>query len=90
MAPIEALGARYAQANGLAKSVSLASREAVIPAHNELRNAGYHLLHAIDGSGCAVDDEQIDKAIAHCDRAIYDAAEAGVIITLDALSHWFP
>lgn len=82
---IETLRDRYARAERLSKEVGNLGGEVVIPAHNELRNAGYHLLNSIDTSGCIKGDHEIPLAIDHCKRAEYDAAEAGIIFCLDAL-----
>lgn len=52
----------------------------VIPAINELRYCGRHLLNA-----CLNDsDEDLRKARNHCQRAIYDAAEAAALISIEA------
>ena len=84
---IETLRERYVRAERLSKEVGNLGGEVVIAAHNELRNAGYHLLTAIDKSGC-IERESKSKmllAIDHCERAEYDAAEAGIIFCLDTL-----
>ena len=58
-------------------------RDAVaIPAMNELRYAGHHLLRALADDGSVVDAEQLRKAISHCQRAQYEAAEAGILAAL--------
>ena len=75
----------YCTADGLAKEVEEFRDEAGVPAFNELRYAGYHLLTAIaseeslpgvDGDVDAVD--QLRSAITHARRASYEAVEAGV------------
>lgn len=86
---LEELRDRYALAERLSKQVAHFTREAIIPAQNELRNAGYHLLKALDANGQANADDQLDKAIDHCDRAIYDAAEAGLVVVIDRLNDYF-
>ena len=70
------------------RSVSFNPRCRSIPAHNELRYAGHHLLQAINDDGTIADDGQILKAKNHCERAMYEAAEAGIISALD-LMHIF-
>ena len=82
---IETLRERYVRAERLSKEVGNLGGEVVIPAHNELRNAGYHLLTAIDKSGCIERERGMLLAIDHCERAEYDAAEAGIIFCLDTL-----
>lgn len=82
---IETLRDRYVRAERLSKEVGNLGGEVVIPAHNELRNAGYHLLNAIDERGCIQSEREMLLAIDHCERAEYDAAEAGIIYCLDTL-----
>ena len=74
----------YAQADELAKMVALINEKALIPTHNELRYAGYHILRSIRGPS-EINDDDLRKAIDHCERATYDAAEAGLISTINAL-----
>ena len=76
---------RYATADALAKEVSLIVGNAVIPAQNELRNAGYHLLKSLRDGTEVVDVDHIKRAIDHCERAMYDAAEVGLISTIDSM-----
>ncbi|MBF0184121.1 MAG: hypothetical protein HQM06_07015 [Magnetococcales bacterium] len=47
----------------------------IIPAINELRYAGRHLLTYLSKNGV----EQLRRAKTHCQRAIYDASEAPVL-----------
>ena len=67
----------YETADGLSKEVAEFRAEVVIPAHNQLRYAGHHLALAVGAAGI-VDRDQFQKAIAHCERAMYEAAEAGI------------
>ena len=48
---LEILREKYAIADRLSKLVSVITEEAAIPAVNELRYAGFHLLKAINVSG---------------------------------------
>lgn len=59
-----------------------------IPAHNELRYAGHHLLQALDDSGTISSNEQLRRAVSHCERAMYEAAEAGIISTLESINRF--
>lgn len=60
----------YERADELAAEVNLFQNAASIPAHNELRNAGKHLLDALDvGEGRVADAEALTSAINHCRRA---------------------
>ncbi|MDE0234086.1 MAG: hypothetical protein OXM62_03690 [bacterium] len=84
---LDKLRASYAEANELAKMESLFVGKAIIPAHNELRNAGYHILKAIRDPS-EIDDDHIRMAIDHCERATYDAAEAALIKVIDTLNDY--
>jgi len=53
-----------------------------IPCINELRYAGYHIAKATSGDN---PDENIEKAVGHCKRAIYDANESAVIFLLESI-----
>ena len=59
---------RYADADALAKEVSFIVGNAIIPAQNELRNAGYHLLKSLRDGTEVVDVDHIKRAIDHCER----------------------
>ena len=82
---LEVLRERYALAERLTKLVSVITEEAAIPALNELRYAGFHLLEAINVSGSVEDGEHIEHAIDHCERAIYDATEAGILASVQSI-----
>ncbi len=79
---LAALREEYDLADGFAKEVQSFVDEAGIPAINELRYAGYHLLYALSDGG-EPPDSQLRKAINHCRRASYEAAEAGLLTALD-------
>jgi len=55
-------------------------RGTYIPAINDLRYAGRHILEAIDSSNPSKIKENLDEAIDHCNRAIYDAYEIGILL----------
>ena len=74
----------YDEADRLAREVGELRSEVQIPAINELRYAGHHALQAIADDG-AVDIEAFGKAKSHCERAMYEAAEAGIMFCLDAI-----
>ena len=67
----------YETADGFSKEVAEYRETVVIPAHNQLRYAGHHLALSLGPCGVA-DREQFLKAMAHCERAMYEAAEAGI------------
>lgn len=56
-----------------------------VPSLNELRYAAKHLLDALQENEGSQATEHISKAIRHTQRAYYDAREAHVISTLDAI-----
>jgi hypothetical protein len=59
--------------------------EAGIPAMNELRYAGFHLLAAIGDDGSLVSKAELVRAYNHAQRASYEAGEAGVLCALDRI-----
>jgi len=70
----------YNQANRLAKEVEIFRAAAVIPVHNELRNAGDHLIRSLGDDGQVYNTKELAKAIGHCERAMYEASEAGIFL----------
>ena len=78
----------YDTADGFSREVAEFRAEIVIPAYNELRYAGHHLLQAIDDSGSISSNEQLRRAVSHCERAMYEAAEAGIISMLDSIDQF--
>ena len=82
------LRATYDAADNLARKVAEFRSEVAIPAHNELRYAGYHLLRALADDGGIEDVAQIGRAVAHCERAQYEAAEAGIAYALDFIEQF--
>lgn len=52
----------------------------VIPAINQLRYAGQHLIAACSSDDAKIQNEELNKAENHCQRAVYDAAEAACLI----------
>lgn len=77
----------YDTADAFCKEVQTFLEEAGIPAINELRYAGYHLLYALSDDSEPPDDQMI-KAINHCKRASYEAAEAGIVTCLDQINRF--
>ena len=64
------------------KDVEILRSDVQMPAINELRYAGHHILKAIDEDG-NVSDDDIASAKSHCHRAMYEAPEAGIMFCLD-------
>lgn len=75
----------YAKADGFCKEVQSFASEAGIPAMNELRYAGHHMIVAVDDAGRVSDHDHLVRAINHAKRACYEAGEAGVLIALDRI-----
>jgi hypothetical protein len=66
----------------LLQEIQAFRNEAGIPAVNELRNAGYHLLQSLpDGSGDP-DQMALASGVAHIRRATYEATEAGILFAV--------
>ncbi|MYE23853.1 MAG: hypothetical protein F4Y01_07915 [Gammaproteobacteria bacterium] len=67
----------YETADTFSKEVGEYRETVVIPAHNQLRYAGHHLALSL-GPGGIANRDQFQKALAHCERAMYEAGEAGI------------
>lgn len=85
---ISDLRALYDTADKFAREVAEFRSEIPIPAYNQLRYAGYHLLQALDDSGSISSNEQLRRAVSHCERAMYEAAEAGIISVLYSIDQF--
>lgn len=57
------------------KKSERATQQLHIPAINELRYAGHHLLKGLTNNHASERDEQLRRALRHCQRARYDAVE---------------
>ena len=75
----------YETADRFAREVTQFRDAVSIPSHNELRYAGHHILQSINYEGVVADADQLRKAINHCERAMYEAAEAGIISALSLM-----
>ena len=82
------LRATYEAADNFARKVGEFCADVAIPAHNELRYAGHHLLRALADDGSISDPVQLDRALAHCERAQYEAAEAGIFYAIDIIEQF--
>lgn len=78
----------YNEADNFAREISEFRDEISIPAYNELRYAGYHIIKALNDNGTISDEEQLRRAISHCERAEYEAAEAGIISVIESISRF--
>ena len=74
----------YEKADSFAREVGELRREVAIPAINELRYAGHHILQSTDDDG-TIDIKGLGKAKSHCERAMYEAAEAGIMFCPDSI-----
>ncbi|MDH5179452.1 MAG: hypothetical protein OEZ39_02130 [Gammaproteobacteria bacterium] len=73
----------YSAAEDATKNVEdLHADGIVIPAINELRYAGYHILNALTSENDEDKRSEFSKAKKHCIRASYDAIEVGLLSCL--------
>ncbi len=73
----------FDEAERTMKMIEHIDEKLIIPSVNELRYAGHHLAKAIKTSGQEEHGGEIEKAIKHCKRAFYDAAEVGILFYLE-------
>ena len=69
----------------IAESISDA---VTIPAINELRYAGFHILNAVTEKNVDTASKHMFKAQDHCERAVYDAAAAGLVGITDTINRF--
>ena len=62
--------------------------ELTVPAINQLRYVAYHILKADNTEDSNLKKEELRKAKNHCQRAIYDAAEVGIIYFLEKIKEF--
>lgn len=74
--------AEYRKADLFCQEVQSFVNSAGVPAINELRNAGQHLLAAIDDQGAIRSQIDLNAGTAHCRRACYEAYEMGILTAL--------
>ena len=75
----------YNSADELSREVANFRDDVAIPANNELRYASHHFLSAIGDGGQVTKPDELQKAINHCHRAMYEAVDAGVISALNQI-----
>lgn len=73
----------FVQAEKDIKAVELLRNDVTVAAINELRYAGHHLVRALTDT--EERDEQLRRAERHCQRAIYDAVDSGIVYCLRAI-----
>ena len=77
---VERFKSLYETADQFAREVGWLESAVSIPAHNQLRYAGHHFSQATDRDGVVdCESEDFQKAVNHCERAMYEAAEAGIL-----------
>lgn len=77
--------AAYEAADLLCREVQAFVDEAGIPAINEMRYAGHHLMSALGNDGSLENPDNLTKAHNHVQRACYEACEAGILFALDRI-----
>jgi hypothetical protein len=85
---ISELTESYDTADRFTRDVAQFRSAVAVPANNELRYAGHHLLQALDGQEKISKPDGLRKAKNHCERAMYDAAEAGILYVIDEIGRF--
>lgn len=77
----------FDEAERKVKEVEQFSQELSVPSINELRYVGYPLARALseEDANTANITDQLQKARGHCQRAIYDAHEVGIVHLLEQI-----
>ena len=84
---IEKFKSLYETADQFAREVGWLESAVSIPAHNQLRYAGHHISKATGLDGVVdCESENFQKAVNHCERAMYEAAEAGILFLTDEMN----
>ncbi|MDH5325571.1 MAG: hypothetical protein OEZ68_02645 [Gammaproteobacteria bacterium] len=76
---IREIGKLYKEAEDKIKEIEHIGEGLVVPAINELRYAGHHVLKSLNTRDTHQSTDELGKAKKHCKRAIYDASEAGLL-----------
>ena len=78
----------YNEAECFIKQVETHQADISIPAINELRYAGHHLLKAVVADDAEVFQKELRKAESHCQRAMYEASESGILYFLGLVNEF--
>ena len=70
----------FSNAEDKIKKIEHLAGGVIIPAVNQLRYAGQHLVRTLNGNGDS--KEELRQAVNHCKRASFDACEAGLLYCL--------
>ena len=69
----------FKKAEKAVKEVEYIHTELTMPAVNELRYAGYHVSNYLENTELT---DELNRAVGHCKRAIYDAYEASILYNI--------
>ncbi len=69
----------FQKAEKAVKEVEYIHLELTVPAVNELRYAGYHVSNYLENTERT---DELNRAVGHCKRAIYDAYEASILYNI--------
>ena len=78
----------YNKAECFIKHVETHQTEISIPAINELRYAGHHLLKALTADDRDALQKELRKAESHCQRSMYEASESGILYFLGLVNEF--
>lgn len=76
---IEEIVLLFQKAEAAIKKVEVTQSELIVPAVNQLRYAGCHLIRYLKNSE---DNDQLNDVVRHCKRSAYDAFEAGIVFSI--------
>ena len=85
---IQSLRTFYKAADKYVREVAEYRDAASIPALNQLRYAGHHFLRAIGDDGSVQSEENLRRAHNHCERALYEATDAGITSALKQINRF--
>ncbi len=88
IADLRTLHDLYDEADRSVRAVTEFADEVMIPPVNELRYAGHHALQAAAATSAEKRVEHIRKAHGHCERALYDAAEIGIMEAVQVIGEF--
>ena len=77
---------RKAEATLKVQELELFDRGLLMPAVNQLRYAGSHLIRTLDSSDQSKIESNLRQAIAHCQRATFDSLEVQVRYYLEHIT----
>ena len=78
----------YDEADQYVREIAEYRDAASVPALNQLRYAGHHFLEAIGDDGSIQSEEAFRRAYNHCERALYDATDAGITFALKQINRF--